>query len=256
VTDEVLAAGRGGKLKAAVKWGVGVDNVDFESAKNHNIPIKNTPGVFNDEVADLAIGYMISLARQTHFIDREVRLGNWPKPTGTSLKGKTLAIFGFGNIGSEIAKRALVFGMKVIGYDPYIENDRLHGVNMKTWPESLGEADFIIIAASLNDGNKRIINKQTIELMKKGVRLINVSRGGLIKESDLVEALRFGRIDSVALDVFEEEPPIYTNDLFCNSRSIFGSHNASNTSEAVLMTSKLSIKILRSLINENSQSNG
>lgn len=252
VTDEVLAAGHRGKLKAAVKWGVGVDNVDFESAKKHNIQIKNTPGVFNDEVADLAIGYMISLARQTHFIDREVRIGNWPKPMGTSLKGKTLALLGVGNIGSEIAKRALVFGMNVIGYDPNAKHQLPPSVVMKTWPESLNEADFFIISASLNDGNRWIINKQTIELMKKGARLINVSRGGLVKESDLVEALRSGHIESVALDVFEEEPPNYTNDLFCHSRSIFGSHNASNTSEAVMTTSKLSIKILRSLINENS----
>jgi D-3-phosphoglycerate dehydrogenase len=252
VTDEVLAAGHRGKLKAAVKWGVGVDNVDFESAKKHNIPIKNTPGVFNDEVADLAIGYMISLARQTHFIDREVRIGNWPKPMGTSLKGKTLALLGVGNIGSEIAKRAIVFGLNVIGYDPNAKHEPPPGVVMKTWPESLNEVDFFIISASLNDGNRWIVNKQTIELMKKGVRLINVSRGGLVKESDLIEALRSGHIESVALDVFEEEPPNHTNDLFCHSRSIFGSHNASNTSEAVMITSKLSIKILRSLINENS----
>ena len=108
-SEEVLKVGQRGRLRAAVKWGIGVDNVDFQAAEKLSIPIGNTPGMFNDEVADLALGYMISLARQTHFIDREVRAGNWPKPSGISLRGKTLALIGMGNIGSAVAERALVW---------------------------------------------------------------------------------------------------------------------------------------------------
>ena len=212
-SEEVLAAGKQGRLRAVVKWGIGVDNVDFHAAKKFRIPIRNTPGMFNAEVADLALGYMIALARQTHFIDREVRAGNWPKPSGISLRGKTLALIGMGNIGSAVAERALVCGMNVIGYDPAI-NVAPKGVVLKSWPNSLGDADFLIITASLNETTKRMINKQTIKLMKKGVRIVNVSRGGLIKQADLVNALQSGYIHSVAMDVFEDEPPSDAEGLF------------------------------------------
>lgn len=248
-SEEVLAAGKQGGLRAVVKWGIGVDNVDFQAAKKLRIPIRNTPGMFNDEVADLALGYMIALARQTHFIDREVRAGNWPKPSGVSLRGKTLALIGMGNIGSAVAERALVCGMNVIGYDPAI-NIAPKGVVLKSWPNSLGDADFLIITASLNETTKRMINEQTIKLMKKGVRIVNVSRGGLITQSDLVNALQSGYIHSVAMDVFEDEPPSDTEGLFTHPLSIFGSHNASNTDDAVLLTSVKSIKLLRSLLDE------
>lgn len=248
-SEEVLAAGKQGRLRAVVKWGIGVDNVDFQAAKKFRIPIRNTPGMFNDEVADLALGYMIALARQTHFIDREVRAGNWPKPSGISLRGKTLALIGMGNIGSAVAERALVCGMNVIGYDPAI-NVAPKGVVLKSWPNSLGDADFLIITASLNETTKRMINKQTIKLMKKGVRIVNVSRGGLIKQADLVNALQSGYIHSVAMDVFEDEPPSDAEGLFAHPLSIFGSHNGSNTDDAVLLTSVKSIKLLRSLLDE------
>ena len=248
-SEEVLKVGQRGRLRAAVKWGIGVDNVDFQAAEKLSIPIRNTPGMFNDEVADLALGYMISLARQTHFIDREVRAGNWPKPSGISLRGKTLALIGMGNIGSAVAERALVCGMNVIGYDPAI-NIAPAGVVLRSWPNSLGDADFLIITASLNETTKHIISEQTIKLMKKGVRVVNVSRGGLMKQSDLVNALQSGHIHSVAMDVFEDEPPSDVDNLFKHPMSIFGSHNASNTEDAVLRTSVKSIKLLRSLLEE------
>ena len=248
-SEQVLAAGKQGRLRAVVKWGIGVDNVDFQAAEKLRIPIRNTPGMFNDEVADLALGYMIALARQTHFIDREVRAGNWPKPSGISLRGKTLALIGMGNIGSAVAERALVCGMNVIGYDPAI-NIAPKEVVLKSWPNSLGDADFLIITASLNKTTKRMINEQTIKLMKKGVRIVNVSRGGLITQSDLVNALQSGHIHSVAMDVFEDEPPSDAEGLLTHPLSIFGSHNASNTDDAVLLTSVKSIKLLRSLLDE------
>ena len=246
-SEEVLTAGKQGRLRAVVKWGIGVDNVDFQAAERLRIPIRNTPGMFNDEVADLALGYMIALARQTHFIDREVRAGNWPKPSGISLRGKTLALIGMGNIGSAVAERALVCGMNVIGYDPAL-NIAPNGVVLKSWPNSLEDADFLIITASLNETTKRMINEQTIKLMKKGVRIVNVSRGGLITQSDLVNALQSGHIHSVAMDVFEDEPSTGAQALLSHPKSIFGSHNASNTEEAVLETSKMSIQILHTLL--------
>ena len=117
-TSQVFKAGKRGKLKAAVKWGIGTDNVDFEACKELNIPIINTPGMFGAEVADLAMCYLLGLARDAFFIDREVRTGNWPKPAGVSLSGKILGIVGLGDIGKNIAKRAHAHELNIIGWDP------------------------------------------------------------------------------------------------------------------------------------------
>ena len=112
-TREVFAAGRAGQLKAAVKWGIGVDNVDFDACSELGIPITNTPNMFGAEVADIAMGYVVALARETFAIDRAVRNGDWPKPRGMSLSGKTVALIGYGDIGKNAAKRMLAADMRL-----------------------------------------------------------------------------------------------------------------------------------------------
>ncbi|MCB0623633.1 MAG: hypothetical protein KDC43_06880, partial [Saprospiraceae bacterium] len=118
-TERVFAAGRQGRLRAAVKWGVGVDNVDFAGAKRQGIPVTNTPGMFGEEVAGLAVQYVLGLARQTYSIDRGVRAGRWPKPAGISVAGKQVALIGFGDIGKATGRLLRAFGMEVSVYDPY-----------------------------------------------------------------------------------------------------------------------------------------
>lgn len=248
-TRQVVAAGAAGKLKAAVKWGVGVDNVDFPAFKDHGIPVENTPGVFGGEVADVALTYALGLARETYFIDREIRAKNaWPKPSGISLAGRTVAIVGFGDIGRQTARRILACGSKVIAYDPAFAPAQGIPVETAAWPERLGEADFLIFTCPLNAGTRGMFNASIVPKLKPGVRVVNVARGPVIAEADLVAALQAGVVHSAALDVFEVEPLPAASPLRAMDRCIFGSHNGSNSADAVRRVSHIAIdKIARFL---------
>ncbi|MEL0243840.1 MAG: NAD(P)-dependent oxidoreductase, partial [Gammaproteobacteria bacterium] len=145
-TYEVFSAGKLGNLKAAVKWGIGVDNVDFDACKELEIPITNTPNMFGSEVSDIAVGYVIALARETFEIDRGVRQGEWPKPRGISLSNKVVALVGYGDIGQNTAKRLLAADMKIIAYDPVIQQSNLStSIEFAEWPKRLNEADYIVV---------------------------------------------------------------------------------------------------------------
>lgn len=241
-TREVFSAGKAGLLKAAVKWGIGVDNVDFAACKDLGIPIINTPNMFGGEVADIAMGYVIALARDTFLIDRGVRAGEWPKPRGISLAGKTVALVGFGDIGKNTARRLLAADMKVIAFDPVApDSPELHNVVRATWPERLEEADFIVMNCALTPSSRHMLNAATLARAKPGVRVVNVGRGPLIDEVALIAALGAGHVHSAALDVFETEPLPMDSPLREHPRCVFGSHNASNTADAVIRTSEQAI---------------
>lgn len=241
-TAQVLRAGKKGKLKAAVKWGIGIDNVDFEACKELGIPITNTPGMFGREVADIAIGYLIGLARQTYVIDREVRQGNWVKPRGMSLAGKRVGLIGYGDIGQQTAKRLIAMDMELTVYDPlYVKESPKQAMQFKIWPENVNECDFLIFTCALNKNNKHMLNFEIIEQCKNGISIINVARGALIDEKALENSLITKKIHSAALEVFEEEPLPKNSKLRMNMNCIFGSHNASNTNEAVLATNNQAI---------------
>ncbi len=242
-TRKVFQAGVSGKLKAAVKWGIGVDNVDFDACKEFGIPVTNTPGMFGNEVADVALGYLLSLSRRLHLIDRDVRSGDWPKHQGISLKGKTVGVIGYGDIGKQTVLRCEAFGLKVIIYDPEIRkvNKKRH---LSKWPSNIDKCDFLILTCSLNSKNFHMINEEIFLKCKTGVRIINVARGQLICEDDLNEALSSGKVHSVALDVFEQEPIPKNSFLFQYPECILGSHNSSNTKEAVEKTNIKAINLL------------
>lgn len=243
-TRRVFEAGKKGCLRAAVKWGVGVDNVDFAAARDFGIPVTNTPTMFGGEVGDVAMSYITALARETFLIDREVRAGKWPKPAGLSLAGKMLGLVGFGDIGKATAKRALAADMRVIAYDRTAKQVGTEAVEFAAWPERLEECDFIVLACSLNEGNRHMLNAGVLGRVKKGVRIVNVARGALISESDLIDALENGTVHSVALDVFEPEPLLMSSPLRKFERCIFGSHNGSNTAEAVARTTERAVALL------------
>ncbi|SKB70519.1 D-3-phosphoglycerate dehydrogenase [Parapedobacter luteus] len=245
-TASVFKAGKAGKLKAAVKWGVGIDNVDFAACKDLNIPIANTPQMFGREVADLAIAYLLGLARETYFIDREVRKGNWVKPSGMSVSGKTVAVIGLGDIGRATIRRLQGFDVKINAYDPFtfFSPEEVGANEILSFPEKLEEADFVILTCALTPSSCYMINKDSIALMKDHVRLINVARGPLINEQDLIAALKSGKVYSAALDVFEQEPLTPTNELRSFEQCIFGTHNGSNTVEGVRRASYKAIELL------------
>ncbi len=244
-TEAVLRAGVKGKLRAAVKWGVGVDNVNFAAAKALNLPISNTPLMFGNEVADIALNYVIGLARQTFLIDRKVRQGEWIKPAGISLKNKKVALVGFGDIGLQTAKRLDACGMSLQIYDPYAkEKEKAGHYEFLTFPQKIEQADFIVLTCALTPETKHLINETILDKAKQGVRIVNVSRGGLIDESALIRALQSGKVHSAALDVFEEEPLPLTSPLHSFENCIFGSHNGSNTVDAVRRASLRAIELL------------
>lgn len=241
-TRAVFEAGKAGRLKAAVKWGIGVDNVDFAACKELGIPITNTPNMFGPEVADIAMGYVIALARETFQIDDGVRRGEWPKPRGISLSGKTVALVGYGDIGKNAAKRMLAADMKVIAYDPFApDSPELITVERADWPNRLPEADFIVVTSSLTPSSLHMVNTEVFAQAKEGVRVVNVGRGPVIDESALEVALKSGKVYAAALDVFEVEPLQMDSYLRTHPRCVFGSHNASNTADAVQRTSEIAI---------------
>lgn len=244
-TREVFETGKAGRLKAAVKWGIGVDNVDFAACKDLGIPIINTPNMFGREVADIAMGYVIALARQTFEIDRGVRAGQWPKPCGISLAGKTVALVGYGDIGRNTARRLLAADMRVIAYDPFVADDpEVSEVERAIWPQRVAEADFIVINCALTSSSHHMLNARVLSQCKSGVRVINVGRGPVIDEPALEAALQSSRVHSAALDVFEEEPLPMISVLRAHPHCVFGSHNASNTVDAVVRTSEIAISKL------------
>ena len=247
-TYEVFLAGKSGDLKAAVKWGIGVDNVDFSACKELSIPITNTPGMFGAEVADLAMCYILGLARDAFYIDREIRKGNWPKPSGLSLQGKTLGIIGLGDIGQNISKRAFAHDMKILGWDPYIKSTPNYIEKVNQFPHKIDKCDFIVFACALTENNHYLFDENLLKLLKPGVRVINISRGQLIKESALILGLDSGLIESAALDVYEDEPLKADSKLLNHPKCILGSHNGSNTVEAVHRASLHAINLLYNML--------
>ncbi len=265
-TENVIKAGIKGKLKALVKWGVGVDNVDFDACKKYNIPVTNTPAMFGEEVSDIAINYLLTLTRETHIINKKVREGIWYKPAGRTLTGRKVALIGFGDIGRCTARKCLAFNLNVNVSDPgfYHDMERSGKIKCKyneeleipqniqevTICDNLQEAvkgcDYIVVTCSLNKHTNKMINKEVIKLANKGVIIINVARGPIVIEDDVMELLDEGHIKSVGFDVFEIEPLSKNNKLMNYEQNIYGSHNGSNTVDAVLKTSKLAIDKLKS----------
>jgi len=232
------------RLKAIARWGVGIDGIDLVAAKRRGIQISNTPSVFNDEVADVVIGYIIMLARQLHVLNSSVRQGSWPKIQGISLRGKTLGVIGLGNIGQAVAHRAASAGMVVAGYDVVpvpASVIKEKSIQIMSFDQLLEISDFISLNCGLTDKNRHMLGSREFALMKHGVFIINAARGPLIDESALIQALRDGKVAGAGLEVVEEEPLSLDNPLRQFNNCIFGTHNASNTSEAVMRVNKLAI---------------
>lgn len=249
-TKKVFEKGKQGKLKACVKWGVGTDNVDFDACKTLNIPISNTPQMFGEEVSDVAIGYLLCLSRQLHTIHNSVVNNEWIKPCGETLTGKKVCVIGFGDIGKCIVRKLQAFHVNIWVSDPlYIDKKtEYNDINIGDIDDCLQDANYVIVCCPLNKNTFHLLNEEKILLCKKGVKIINVGRGPIICEKDVVALLENGFIDSVGFDVFEEEPLSPNNKLRNFKQNIFGTHNGSNTLEAVDKVSKTVLNILKSYL--------
>jgi D-3-phosphoglycerate dehydrogenase len=223
------------RLKVVGRAGVGVDNIDLEAAKKHNITVVNAPSSTTVAVAELAFGLLLALAREIPRADAAMKQGEWLKKEleGVELNGKTLGIIGFGRIGMEVGKRAAAFGMNVIIYDPNVSEHELeHG---SAEPVSLQDlfawSDFISLHLPLNVQTRDLVGRQAFSQMRDGVRIVSTARGGIIDESALLEALNSGKVAGAALDVFEKEPPGLT-ELVSHPRVIATPHIGAQTVEA------------------------
>lgn len=218
------AAAEAGRLKLVIRGGVGVDNIDVAYAEEKGIKVRNTPAASSNSVAELALGHMFAIARYIHIANHTMRNGEWNKKKyeGIELGGKTLGIIGYGRIGKALAKLAKGIGMDVIAYDTYVEAPEIVGLN-----ELLAKADFISLHVPAAKGEPPLINAETIARMKDGVYLVNTSRGALVDEAALIDALDSGKIAAAALDVFAEEPTkneaIYTHPKISLTPHIGGS---------------------------------
>jgi D-3-phosphoglycerate dehydrogenase len=239
LTAEVLRSAP--RLKVISKWGVGIDGIDLDTAGELGIKVFNTPGAFGDDVADYALGFLILLARRQHIADAGVRAGQWPKHRGRSLAGMNLGIVGLGRSGRAFSIRALAIGMNVIGYDPYNSDTDPPGLDRVDLPVLLARSDVISLHVPANSETRRLIDASAIELMRDGVWLINVSRGSVVDQGALIDAIESGKIAAAALDVYEQEPLPTGSRLLSLPNVVLGSHNASNTDEGVLRATEAAV---------------
>lgn len=233
VTPKILEAAK--KLKVVGRAGIGVDNVDIKKATELGVIVMNTPFGNSVTTAEHAISLMMSLARHIPQANASTHAGVWEKNKfmGVELAGKTLGLIGCGNIGSIVADRGQGLKMKVIAYDPFLSPERAKELNVEKveLDDLLKRADFISLHTPLNDKTRNILNKDTLAKTKKGVRIINCARGGLVAEADLKAAIESGHVAGAAFDVFEKEPAT-DNVLFGMEQVICTPHLGASTSEA------------------------
>jgi len=233
VTADILKAAT--NLKVVGRAGIGVDNVDIPAATARGVVVMNTPFGNSITTAEHSITLMMSLARQIPEADRSTRAGKWEKNRfmGVELTGKTLGIIGCGNIGAIVADRAQGLRMKVVAFDPYLSSERARdiGVEKLELDDLFARSDFITLHVPLVDGTRNIINAKSIAKMKKGVRIVNCARGGLVVEADIKAAIESGHVAGAAFDVFEVEPA-KENVLFGLDNTVFTPHLGASTGEA------------------------
>jgi len=223
------------KLKVVGRAGVGVDNINLESAKAHQVAVVNAPESTSVAVAELAFGLMLAMARELPRADNGMKNGKWLKKEleGVELYGKTLGIIGYGRIGSKVAERAVAFGMQVLGFDTTKTEEYIkahHGAKVEL-RDLLSNSDFITLHVPLNDQTRGMINHDTLVQMKPGVMIVSAARGGVIDETALLAALDSGHVAGAALDVFNCEPPGQTA-LVNHPKLIATPHIGAQTKEA------------------------
>ena len=235
VTARILNAGV--KLRVVGRAGVGVDNVDVETATRRGVVVLNAPGGNTISTAEHAFSLLVSVARKIPQADANVRGKRWDKKNfeGVELYNKTLGVIGMGRIGSELSRRAIAFGMRIVAYDPYLSATRARSLQVELVDELddlLTTADFISLHTPLTADTRHIINAARLQKTKRGVRIINCARGGLIDEGALVQALQDGHVAGAALDVFEIEPLALDSPLRTAPNVVLTPHLGASTVEA------------------------
>jgi D-3-phosphoglycerate dehydrogenase len=238
------------RLKVISKWGTGIDSIDLDAAARKNVKVCNTPNAFSEPVADTVFGYMLLFARQPARMNSDIRAKLWQKPQLFSLREKTLGVVGVGNCGKAVVRRAMAFGMRIMGNDiaevspEFISST---GIEMRSLPAVLKEADFVTIHTTLNNTSFHLFNDAAFKQMKPSAFLINTSRGPVVEEAALVRALEGGSIAGAALDVFEVEPLPLDSPLRKFENCWLAPHNANSSP---LAAERVHENTISNLINE------
>ncbi|MCL2888134.1 MAG: hydroxyacid dehydrogenase [Elusimicrobia bacterium] len=247
----------GGKLKLIIRAGAGYDTIDTKHAKSKNVAVCNCPGTNSIAVAELTLGFILSLDRRICDNTADLRAGVWNKTKYSKARGvygRTLGIIGLGHIGREVAKRAEAFGMKILGFDPFVKPETLKGLNV-TLVDDLyklaAQSDILTVHVPNNAGTKNLFDEKFFNACKDGAYFINAARGGLVKESALVEACQKKGMRA-ALDVYEVEPAEGTGkfeDSVMQNENIYGTHHiGASTDQAQDSVSELAVKIIDWLV--------
>ncbi|MBM3677670.1 MAG: phosphoglycerate dehydrogenase [Actinobacteria bacterium] len=227
--------GRADRLKVIGRAGVGIDNVDVDAATRRGIVVANAPESTVVSAAEQTIGLLVALARNIPQAHAALKEGRWERSRwgGVELDGKTLGVVGFGRIGQQVARRGVGLGMRVVGFDPFVGEERYRDLGVEhaaTLDDVLSVADFITLHSPLTDETRGLINRETIGRMRDGVRIVNAARGDLIDEAALIDAIREGKVAGAALDVFSKEP--YEGPLLELDEVVVTPHLAASTDEA------------------------
>jgi phosphoglycerate dehydrogenase-like enzyme len=232
-TERVLRAAP--RLKVISKWGTGIDSIDLAACRRLGIVVCNTPDAFTNPVADTVMGYVLCFARELVRLDRTMRQGTWQKDMGRTLRECTLGVIGVGRIGKAVVRRAVAFGMRVLGNDvvempaDFVVDT---GIIMVSKNDLLCQADFVSLNCDLNPTSYHLIGDAELALMRPSAVLVNTARGSVVDEPALVRALQAGRIAGAGLDVFEVEPLPVDSPLLTLDNVLLAPHNANSSPEA------------------------
>ncbi|MDA0264545.1 MAG: phosphoglycerate dehydrogenase [Chloroflexi bacterium] len=233
VTKEVIEAAK--NLKVIGRAGIGVDNIDLEAATNAGIAVVNAPTGNTVAAAEHTMALMLALSRNVPTAHQSLKSGEWKRSQfmGIEVRNKTLGVCGLGRVGSEVARRAQSFDMRLVGYDPFVspEHAKSMGIELLSLEELLGQSDFITLHTPLTDSTRHMIGPKEVGLLKRGARLINVARGELVDEAAIIDGLNSGQLGGVALDVFAQEPPQNTA-LVGHPKVVVTPHLGASTEEA------------------------
>ena len=231
---DAYALQKADRLKVIARYGVGVDNVDLAAAKEKGIVVTNTPGANSVSVAELALSLMLALARHIPEAVESVHQGKWPRYAGISLEGKTVGLLGLGAIGKQLARRLSGFDCRILAYDPFADEvfAREHHIELAAMEEVAAQADFVSLHLPLLPETRCLVNSDFLNRMKKGSFLINTSRGEVIDEEALLQALQSGHLRGAGLDAFTVEPPDPGNPLLALPNVIATPHLGAQTDGA------------------------